>query len=109
MIRTAIALLFYVTSSSCTAATPQCADDAIAQAEKLLAFHFGEEDDRIEIDSEVQELPPMANPADEDQQFQVLEVWGSIYKGQYRMRFYYYPLGDDCVLMGQKILEHASL
>jgi hypothetical protein len=36
-------------------------------------------------------------------------VWGSIYKGDYRMRLIYYVSGNDCTLMGQEILEYASL
>jgi hypothetical protein len=39
----------------------------------------------------------------------VLEVWGHIYKGRYRMRLIYHPLAGECVLMGQEILEYADL
>ena len=90
------------------ASPPLCAKDALEQAQRLLVFHFGE-DDRIEIDPEVVEKAPLRNPANKNQTFQVLEVWGTIYKGQYRMRLIYYPLGQDCVLMGQEVLEYASL
>jgi len=38
----------------------------------------------------------------------VLEVWGHIYKGQYRMRLIYARSPKDCVLVGQEILEYAS-
>ena len=87
-----------------------CAPDAVKQARKLLNFHVGG-DDRIEIDAtSVKELPRLANPAEPEQQFRVLEVWGYIYKGQYRMRFIYYDTAHlHCVLMGQEILEHARL
>lgn len=88
---------------------PRCADEALEQAPRLLAFHFGEDDDRIAIEPEVTELPPLANPVDEEQQFKVLEVWGHIYKGKYRMRFIYHEAADECVLMGQEILEYAQL
>lgn len=88
---------------------PHCADEALKQAPRLLAFHFGEDDDRIAIEPTVTELPPLANPADEEQQFEVFEVWGRIYKGKYRMRFIYYEAADECVLMGQEILEYARL
>lgn len=87
---------------------PQCASEAVARAKKLLTFHFGE-DDRIQIDPAVKEMPPIRNPANKQQQFKVLEVWGSIYKGSYRMRLIYYVSGKDCNLMGQEILEYASL
>ena len=89
---------------------PRCSDEAVKQARKLLAFH-SDNDDRIEIDATVRTLPRLTNPANPKQQFDVLEVWGYIYKGQYRMRLIYYilPKPDTCVLMGQEILEHASL
>jgi hypothetical protein len=89
-------------------AAPQCSSEAVSRARKLLTFHFGE-DDRIRISPDVKELPPIRNPANKKQQFKVLEVWGSIYKGDYRMRLIYYVSGNDCTLMGQEILEYASL
>lgn len=94
-------------SGSATAA-PQCSTEAIAQAHKLLAFHFGD-DGRISIDNKAKELPSIRNPANPKQKFAVLEVWGFIYKGEYRMRFIYYRMKDQCVLMGQEILEQAKL
>ena len=84
-----------------------CSGAAIEQAPKLLAFHFGP-DSRIEIDKTAKALAPIRNPANRAQRLDVLEVWGHIYKGQYRMRFIY-AQQQDCVLMGQEILEHASL
>ena len=91
-------------------ATPvhHCAAHALKQAEKLLPFHFGP-DERIAIDKSVKVMSPIRNPANKAQSFDVLEVWGSVYKGQYKMHFIYAQLGGDCVLMGQEILEHASL
>jgi hypothetical protein len=85
-----------------------CAGDASAHAQKLLLFHFGP-DGRIEIDESVRVLPPIRNPANRAQRFDVLEMWGHIYKAQYRMRFIYAGSPSDCVLMGQEILEYASL
>ena len=90
------------------APTHQCAAAASKQAQRLLTFHLGP-DDRIEIDQAVKVLAPMRNPANRKQLFDVLEVWGSVYKGQYRMHFIYARMKGDCVLMGQEILEHASL
>ncbi|CAG7857837.1 hypothetical protein MCAMS1_02809 [biofilm metagenome] len=87
---------------------PQCSTEAKAQAKKLLEFHVGK-DDRIEIDSEVSALASVRNPANKKQQFAVLEVWGYIYKGNYRMRFMYYRPVGSCTLMGQEILEFANL
>ena len=94
-------------SLPCGADDSQCSEDAVKQARKLLEFHFGE-DDRIEIDKTVKVLPPIQNPASKKQKFRVLEVWGYIYKGRYRMRLIYFLLGKDCILMGQEILEYAK-
>jgi hypothetical protein len=85
-----------------------CASAAGEQAQKLLVFHFGA-DGRIEIDKSVRVLPPIRNPANRAQLLDVLEVWGHIYKGQYRMRFIYARSPKECVLMGQEVLEYASL
>ena len=86
----------------------RCANAATEQAAKLLGFHFGP-DERIEVDRSVKELTPIRNPANRKQLFEVLQVWGHIYKGQYRMRFVYARLPGDCLLMGQEILEYADL
>ena len=88
--------------------SPACATPATAQARKLLSFH-SDGDDRIEIDKTVKELPSLKNPANEQQRFQVLEVWGYIYKARYRMRLIYAPMGGTCTLMGQEVLEYAKL
>ncbi|ACK64772.1 conserved hypothetical protein [Rippkaea orientalis PCC 8801] len=90
------------------AKTIQCSRQAIAQARQLLNFHVGG-DDRISIDNNVKELPPLKNPANQQQKFQVLEVWGYIYKAQYRMRFIYYNDPNlSCLLMRQEVLENSS-
>ena len=85
-----------------------CAREAVTQAEKLLRFHFGE-DDQISIDSAATVLPSIRNPAAPPQRFDVLEVWGYIYKGRYRMHLIYARMPDQCVLVGQEILEYARL
>jgi hypothetical protein len=78
------------------------------QAKKLLAFHYGI-NEGIEIDPDIKALAFIRNPANKKQQFAVLEVWGYIYKAQYRMRFMYYRPVDKCILMGQEILEFAKM
>jgi len=85
----------------------RCTAAAVEQAQKLLVFHFGA-DDRIDVDKSAKTLSPIRNPANRGQRFDVLEVWGRIYKGEYRMRFLY-AQAPDCTLMGQEILEFASL
>ena len=86
----------------------QCSGEALSQAERLLAFHV-DDDDRAAVDSAVRVLPSIRNPADPSQRFSVYEVWGLVYRAEYRTRLIYYRLEDDCLLMGQEILEQASL
>jgi hypothetical protein len=107
---TLMLLLFGSHARVSNAAAPlPCTENIQEQAKKLLTFHFGE-DDRMSISAKVKPIPSLTNPANKTQKFSVYEVWGNIYKGRYRMRFIYYPLQDkSCVLMGQEILEHASL
>jgi len=90
-------------------AAPECSTDAVTKAKKLFDFHV-DNDDRASVDPKVVELPSIRNPANKRQKFIVLEVWGGVYKGSYRMRLIYYRGADTgCVLMGQEILEFASL
>ena len=87
------------------------ADQAKAQAKKLLAFYLGPDDtlmDNIEIDSKVTVLPHLKNPAGKGY-YDVLEVWGYVYKAQYRMHFLYGRAGKDYFLVGQEILEWTQL
>ena len=100
LVRAAACLVLSAAAGLASAApAPQCASEAVSRAKKLLTFHFGE-DDRIQIDPDVKEMAPIRNPANKNQQF---------YKGNYRMRLIYYVSGKDCTLMGQEILEFASL
>jgi hypothetical protein len=109
IVRRVMAFLVLATlGNSGFAAEPACASEARAQAKRLLTFHVGE-DDRISIDSAVKKRTSIRNPANAKQQFAVLEVWGHVYKGSYRMRLIYSEAGQGCTLMGQEILEHASL
>jgi hypothetical protein len=97
------------TCSFCDAADPPCAARAIDRAKQLVTFHSGP-DDRMTIDKTVKELPSMRNPEDPKQKFEVLEIWGYIYKGRYRMRFIYYNSpATSCLLMGEEILEYARM
>ena len=95
--------------SLCSGADPACAASATDRARKLLIFHVGP-DDRVAIEKNVKELPSLRNPEDPRQKFEVLEVWGYIYKAKYRMRLIYYNSpATKCLLMGEEILEHAKL
>lgn len=103
-----ILLLGWTAAALAQTNSPVCAQEAREQARRLLDFHVGG-DDRIAIQPEVVEKAPLRNPANKDQTFQVLEVRGTIYKAEYRMRLIYYHLDQDCILMGQEILEQANL
>ncbi|WP_284347961.1 hypothetical protein [Roseisolibacter agri] len=112
----ALALLLAATASTAFAqprAPHRCAADARSHAARLLALHRGP-DDRIAIDSAVRVLAPVRNPVGgtPPQLLDVLEVQGYIYRARYRMRFLYAPLREtpnECVLMGQEILELARV
>lgn len=97
-----------VTGGGCAAAQSSslvCKQEALNASQKLLAF-YRDNDDRIAIDDKVTPLAKIKNPANAKQFFDVLETWGYIYKGRYRMRLIY---SSDCTLMGEQILEYASL
>lgn len=85
-------------------AAPQCEPQAIEQAAKLLRFHSGG-DSRAEVMPQARRLAPITNPVDKHQKLEVFEVPGYIYKASYRLRLIYFPIGKDCVLMGQEVLE----
>ena len=104
-----LCLCVFSTAVSAQQAPHPCAADALERAKPLLQLHYGEADEGMSIDDTVKIVQPLTNPAAKDQHFDVLEVWGHIYKGEYRMRFIYAQLPGECVLMGQEILEFAKL
>jgi hypothetical protein len=102
-----LALVLICTNLICTAAEPVCAVNALTRAKLLLTFHSGP-DQRMTIDKTVTRLPPLRNPENPKQKFEVLEVWGEIYKARYRMHLIYYNSASTrCLLMGEEILEFA--
>jgi hypothetical protein len=108
MMKYALLVLLLITPTF-AAAKPlhHCSKDALIQAKKLLDFHFGL-DERTEISELVTVLKPIKNPAGEGK-FDVLEVYGHIYKGTYRMHFIYAQTENQCLLVGQEILEITLL
>jgi hypothetical protein len=97
------------TCSFCHAADPPCTVRAVDRAKQLVIFHSGP-DDRMTVDKTVKQLPSMRNPEDPKQEYEVLEIWGYIYKARYRMRFIYYnSSATNCLLMGEEILEYARM
>ena len=108
MVRLVLPVLFLACGAAWAEDAHRCSAAASKQALQLLRFHSGN-DDRIEIDRSVKVLAPIRNPADKRQAFDVLEVWGFIYKAQYRMHFLYAQLPGECILVGQEVLEYAKL
>jgi hypothetical protein len=108
MIKLAVLIAFLLLSKLASGEPVHpCSAEAADQAKKLLDFHFGL-DDRTEIDKHVAVLKPIKNPAGKGK-FDVLEIYGHIYKGTYRMRFIYAQIDDQCLLIGQEILELTNL
>ena len=100
-------LLFTLSFSSFAAekkSAETCKTQAISEAKKLMAF-YSDNDDRAGIDGHVTPLAKIQNPENRSQYFDVLQAWGNIYKGKYRMRFIFL---NDCTLMGDEILEYAN-
>ena len=91
-----------------TALAHPCDADAIKRGMPLLKLHFESEQlENAGVDDTVTELPPIRALKGKGK-FDVLEVWGHIYKADYRMRFIYAQIADSCVLMGQEILEASD-
>ncbi|MEY4730286.1 MAG: hypothetical protein RL020_1444 [Pseudomonadota bacterium] len=107
LICTACVMLFFLSGAGYAAPLHRCTKQATEQAEKLLAFHFSSAN-QIEIAKTVNVLAPIRNPANKKQRLDVLELWGNIYKSQYRLRLLYARIPGECVLMGQEVLEYAN-
>lgn len=108
MIKHAMLVLLLVASMPASSEPlHRCSKDAVLQAKKLLDFHFGL-DDRTEIDKHITVLKPIKNPAGKGM-LDVLEIYGHIYKGTYRMHFIYGQTAGQCILVGQEILELTNL
>jgi hypothetical protein len=101
------------------AADHRCAADARARAQQLLSLHFvmnaGDPLSKLAtgtvenlyIDETVRVLKPIGALKGKGK-FDVLEVTGSIYKADYRIRMIYAQFSDACTLMGQEILEASD-
>lgn len=105
-----LALLFLSAPLACAgagAAVHPCAGHAIKQAKALLVFHSGAEAD-TSVDDDVQVRPPLRNPVNRRQFFDVLRVQGHVYRADYQMTLIYARVPGQCVLMGQEVLERSS-
>ena len=105
------AIVLLLLSTTCAAAqTHPCVKDAIARARPLLELHHeGKLENQGTIDGKVKVLPPV-KALTGNGRLDVLEVWGAIYKAEYRMRFIYIQSKDknSCALMGQEIIENSN-
>ncbi len=97
-------LLLIAATAAAQAQTHPCAADAIAKATPLLRLHYGDPNQPVDVEQSVKVLPPI-KALKGNGRFDVLEVFGHIYKATYRMRFIYAQIKGSCVLMGQEILE----
>jgi hypothetical protein len=85
-----------------------CAADAIAKADQLLRFHGEVQAGKpAAVEQHVKVLPPL-KALKGNGRFDVLEVWGHIYKADYRIRLIYAQIKGSCALMGQEILEASD-
>jgi hypothetical protein len=106
--KTLLAAVLLLATTGANAQSHPCASDATRKAAALLKLHFDDGDNlKISIGSEVKQLPPVRALRGKGR-FDVLEVWGYIYKAEYRMRFLYAQTKGSCLLMGQEILEAAD-
>jgi hypothetical protein len=108
-VKAVFAFLLLIGSATMAQAQPHaCAADAIAKADQLLRFH-GEipPDQPHAVDKDVKVLTPI-KAIKGNGRFDVLEVWGYIYKTDYRIRLIYAQIKGSCALMGQEILEASD-
>jgi hypothetical protein len=105
---TIFVLLLWSVAASAQVRHP-CAADATAKAMPLLKLHFDQAEklENAGVDDKVRVLPPI-RALKGNGRLDVLEVWGHIYKADYRMRFIYAQTKGSCVLMGQEILEASN-
>lgn len=96
----------------CSAAVPAlaqshpCAAEAAKKGLALLKLHT-EADDRAAVDGSAKKIGTVKALKGKGA-FDVLEVEGSVYKANYRMRLIFAQIPGSCVLMGQEILERSD-
>jgi hypothetical protein len=114
-----LSLLMAATLLSATMAQAKpnfCAGEVKASAAKLVALHYEMDQDMAlsMMDDQVTELPSLRSP-DKKRRYTVLETNAYPGKmGSLRVRMIYAILGNsnpkqDCILMGQEILDMSSL
>ena len=109
---TALLAGVFACASAEAATVHPCSADAVAQAKKLLVFYLhlddGTTNRQWSVDDTARKIGEVSAIRGK-RRFAVLEVWGNVYKGSYRMRFIYALVGGECILMGEEIFEDAIL
>jgi hypothetical protein len=102
-----LALLMAAAPASAGTPVHPCAAQATEQALKLLKFHIGG-DERAQVFWERTRFIGTVKALRGRGRFDVIEVPGSVYKADYRLRLIYARIGGQCVLMGQEVLEESD-
>ncbi len=106
-------VMFILTFESANAATRHaCSSDAINRAKQLLVFYRQPDElgfaGQWTVDDVATKIGTVA-AIHGKRRYDVLQVWGYIYKARYRMRFIYALVTGKCVLMGEEIYEDSAL
>jgi len=101
------AMMITAVTAAAPVAAHECDGDAKTRAVPLLQLQFEDPNADVGVSDEVTELTPLKALKGRGK-FDVLEVWGYIYKAEYRMRFIYAQIPGSCLLMGQEIIEASD-
>ncbi|MGE3261023.1 MAG: hypothetical protein AB7K68_04510 [Bacteriovoracia bacterium] len=83
-----------------------CAEDAKVVAMEALKLHT-QADERATLDDKVTTMTPIRALKGKGK-LDVLEVWGSVYRADYRIRVLYAQIKDSCASLGFEIIEAAD-
>jgi len=107
------AAFFFSSASASARQNHPCSADVLVRAPSLLKHHLpdlgSDTGHGFSIKKQISQLAPIKNPADAEQSLDVLEAWAFVYKAKYRLRFYYAKFPEECVLIGQEVLEYTRL
>lgn len=104
---TVLALSALAMSTAAAKPAHRCAEDARTKAKALLTLHLDGADLNMSVDDAVAVRPPIKALKGKGR-FDVLEVKGYVYKAQYRVRMIYAQIPNECLLMGQEVIEIAN-
>jgi hypothetical protein len=111
LILAGLALALWPCAGTCADSAIRCAKDAAQRAPALLAFYRHPDETgfagRWSIDPAVAKIGTI-RALQGGGRYDVLQIWGYVYKGRYRMRFIFGVVAHQCVLMGEEILEDAA-